>query len=842
MPFFKTITIIEDHDKYKTELKAALKLAAGKKFLYFNKHKLTPKRDHLLVIDPPPDVAKALGAPKAQGKCELNDKDEIVLAPSAGKMRVRPVRKYVETFFKEKQIFVPADEPEDEIDQVAKENAKVAPLAPPLPTPGNAPGKLAPTAQLKQPVPPGNQPIPPTNKPIPPTNKPIPPGNQPIQPIKQPLPPGNQPIPQANKPVPPGNQPIQPGKQPLPPGNQPIPQANKPVPPGNQPIQPGKQPLPPGNQPIPQANKPAPPGNQPIQPGKQPVPQGNQRFQPVPPSTPPPTVEERMAKASEQERIARQKVWATETDKWAKSIDPKKYSKKKEIKRGGMGAVHLIESADGKGPGLVMKTATTPEGIDDMQDEEAAYKKIGPHPNILRCLGVRKINGDEGLVMEKIEGGDFSESFAQMNELVKQGKLSQEKYWGMVQFSMARTLEALAYMEEKGVFHNDIKSPNIMLDAATGEPKIIDMGLTTGKGKGHGGTPGYLPPEKPASGKSDVFSVGATTWEVAQGNTGQSTDLHHRFKYNLPNFNLAADKGPDEYGKKTKDGKAQTALQVTDDSKELYYTKADLEKERREIEKMPVVGKSKERRAARLAEIADKEKKFAQGIKVKKEGKYGADTEYTEFVNWLMNPDPSKRPSAKEALNHPFLRDRMLDDDSARESIKSLISERKKDPNAPAPKSGPTDAEIRANVKAVLLKEKEWKKVLSDGQTLIQIITKVILDTEKLLAKAKPGQEVLRPKHVAALQDDSEKLKAFEKQFGAQKEELANVTREFGTLVPPDPKKVKDKNARKIAEADTKTLQVLAKWSRDLVTSYATAVTTNESLKALLQKLTPPPS
>jgi len=76
-----------------------------------------------------------------------------------------------------------------------------------------------------------------------------------------------------------------------------------------------------------------------------------------------------------------------------------------------------------------------------------------------------------------------------------------------------------------------------------------------------------------------------------------------------------------------------------------------------------------------------------KGIKVKKEGKYGADTAYTKFINWLMNPDPTKRPSAKEALNHPFLKDRMLDDDSAKDAIKALVSERKKDPNAPEPKS-----------------------------------------------------------------------------------------------------------------------------------------------------------
>jgi serine/threonine protein kinase len=726
MPFFKTLEIIEDHNKYKAELKTALKAALGKKFLYFNKHKLTPKRDHLLLIDPPQDVVKVLGNPRALGKCELNDKEEIVLAPSTGKMSVRPVRKYVETFYKDRAIFVPHNEPEGEETELISQQtgaSKVVPLAPPLPPPlsGTAPGKLDANAPIKQPIPQSTPP--PTT---PPPNRP--------QLVRQ--------------------------------------------------------------------------------------------------DAKPDLAKYAVEKALEEERKARRKDWATETDKWSKSIDPKKYSRKKELKRGGMGAVHLIESTDDKAPGLVMKTSTTGAGLKEMEHEAEIYKKIGTHPNVARCLGVQEINGDKGLLMEKIEGGDLSDSFAQMNDLVKQGKMTQEKYWGVVQFSLARTLEALAYIEEQGIVHNDIKSPNIMLDAQTGEPKIIDMGTSTQPGgKVPGQTLGYAPMDIGESGKSDVFALGATGYEVSQGNTGQLSDSHHRFKYNLPKIAFA---GPYLYSQK-KDAKDQQALQITHDSTQLYYSKEDLQKERDEIEKL----KDGPDKLKRLAEMADKEQKFAQGIKVKKEGKYGADTEYTKFINWLMHPDPTRRPSAKEALNHPFLRDRMLDDDSAKETIKALVGERKKDPNAPPPKSDPTESEIRARVKAVLLKEKEWKKELNDGEKLVQNITKLIPGIEKLLAKAKPGQEVLKPKAVAELQTDAEKLKHFEERFGAQKQVLANVTREFGTLVPPDPKNAEDKNARKTAEADGKTLQALAKWSRDLVTSHANAVTANDALKALLAKLVP---
>ena len=59
--------------------------------------------------------------------------------------------------------------------------------------------------------------------------------------------------------------------------------------------------------------------------------------------------------------------------------------------------------------------------------------------------------------------------------------------------------------------------------------------------------------------------------------------------------------------------------------------------------------------------------------RLKKTGEVGAATEYTRFVNWAMNPDPRQRPTAAEALQHPFLADRLLDDASAQEVLKKVL-------------------------------------------------------------------------------------------------------------------------------------------------------------------------
>ncbi|MBV9464421.1 MAG: hypothetical protein JO317_09350, partial [Verrucomicrobiae bacterium] len=49
-----------------------------------------------------------------------------------------------------------------------------------------------------------------------------------------------------------------------------------------------------------------------------------------------------------------------------------------------------------------------------------------------------------------------------------------------------------------------------------------------------------------------------------------------------------------------------------------------------------------------------------------------ARTKFTEFMNLLLHPDPSKRLSPKQALEHPFLSEKMLSDDQVKGVIKRL--------------------------------------------------------------------------------------------------------------------------------------------------------------------------
>jgi serine/threonine protein kinase len=126
---------------------------------------------------------------------------------------------------------------------------------------------------------------------------------------------------------------------------------------------------------------------------------------------------------------------------------------------------------------------------------------------------------------------EFLEDFATLDEVIREGKLSDEQ-----KADIARKLVAgLAVIHSRGVAHRDIKPQNVMVTkSGPTAVKYIDFGLSCLRQGCNtrvvGGTPGYMPSELymllrnpvrlwnlDALQRTDLWSLGLTIWQLVQG-------------------------------------------------------------------------------------------------------------------------------------------------------------------------------------------------------------------------------------------------------------------------------------------------------------------------------------
>lgn len=147
------------------------------------------------------------------------------------------------------------------------------------------------------------------------------------------------------------------------------------------------------------------------------------------------------------------------------------------------------------------------------------------HPGVVRihAFGTSEATGVY-MVMELLDG-------ISIDEVVESGPLPAEQAVRLA----AQALDALAHAHDHGVIHRDVKPSNLFL--AGDEIKLVDFGIAkvmedesdlTRSGIAMG-TPRYMSPEqlvdaKRATGTADVYSMGATLFEML---TGQSPASAH---------------------------------------------------------------------------------------------------------------------------------------------------------------------------------------------------------------------------------------------------------------------------------------------------------------------------
>ena len=192
-----------------------------------------------------------------------------------------------------------------------------------------------------------------------------------------------------------------------------------------------------------------------------------------------------------------------------------------ELGRGGMGVVYKAEDV------ALARTVALKMIARDLASDESFVRRFRAEaralaridsPHITSIYALRRTDAGLFIAMEYIGGGTLAGRMAR-------GPLP----WAEVKSLVTEMIAALEHAHGVGVIHRDIKPGNILLSEA-GHVKVTDFGLaklheTDGGAtvtKGIAGTLHYMSPEqvkgeRNLDGRSDLYSLGMTIYEVLTG-------------------------------------------------------------------------------------------------------------------------------------------------------------------------------------------------------------------------------------------------------------------------------------------------------------------------------------
>ena len=198
-----------------------------------------------------------------------------------------------------------------------------------------------------------------------------------------------------------------------------------------------------------------------------------------------------------------------------------------EIGLGGMGKVyrakHKIEAFALQMGDVAIKMMKAELAMDEeFRNRFIAEASTGrglTHPNICKIYDVIPENdGRLGLVMELIEGKE-------LQELIPDDGMDLEKALPII----TQIVTGVEYLHRNHIIHRDLKPENIMV-TATGEVKILDMGIAKNTGQSNIsqtqtgtalGTPLYMAPEqlnaKNVQPSADAYAVGLIVYKMLSG-------------------------------------------------------------------------------------------------------------------------------------------------------------------------------------------------------------------------------------------------------------------------------------------------------------------------------------
>ncbi len=192
-----------------------------------------------------------------------------------------------------------------------------------------------------------------------------------------------------------------------------------------------------------------------------------------------------------------------------------------ELGRGGMGAVYRARYKDGR---IVALKVMRPEFRTNASAErrfKRAPQLYPKHPNIVEIIDSGECEGTLYLAMQLIEGDALS-------GILRRVRVFAPEQYAPVLRDIAAGLDG---SHAKGVIHRDIKPSNILIRSADGRAFLTDFDIakdltaaqftSVAGASAMIGTAHYMSPEqasgKPITPASDVYSLGAMTYEALAG-------------------------------------------------------------------------------------------------------------------------------------------------------------------------------------------------------------------------------------------------------------------------------------------------------------------------------------
>ncbi|CAN6457836.1 unnamed protein product [Victoria cruziana] len=199
------------------------------------------------------------------------------------------------------------------------------------------------------------------------------------------------------------------------------------------------------------------------------------------------------------------------------------FSERNKLGRGGFGPVYRGKLREGQEVAIKRLSRGSKQGIEEFMNELNLIAKL-QHTNLVQILGCCA-EGEERILIYEYMPNKSLDHF--LFDPILRRQLDWQKRFEIV-MGIGRGLQYLHQDSRLKIIHRDLKSSNILLDAAM-NPRISDFGLARifCDEQSHvstvkvAGTCGYMPPEYAMEGrystKSDVFSFGVIVLEIVSG-------------------------------------------------------------------------------------------------------------------------------------------------------------------------------------------------------------------------------------------------------------------------------------------------------------------------------------